>query len=118
MNLGIHHMCHSDLRNFVKLFIGLLNNINTDEIINHAQLTFHHCGTLEQYRNIHYTWFDRTVRDIAPAELLEPFRFTSHTYNDFTFNPLAIIDYIAGPNASKTWDETGNLIASNLLSYI
>ena|SRR2546423_678846 len=55
MNLGIHQMCHSDLRNFIKLSIGLLNNINADEIINHAQLTFQHCGTWEQYRNIHYT---------------------------------------------------------------
>lgn len=31
---------------------------------------------------------------------------------------MAIINRIAGVNASKIWDETGNLITTNLLSYI
>jgi len=118
MNLGIHRMCHSDLRNFVKLSIGLRNNVSAEEIINRACLAFQHRGTLNEYRNTHYTWFDHTVRDIAPAELLEPFRFTANTNTEFTFNSLTVMDRIAGINASHNWDETGNLIAFNLLAYI
>jgi hypothetical protein len=33
MNMGIHRMCRSDLRNFAKHSISLLNNVTSEEII-------------------------------------------------------------------------------------
>ena len=118
MNLGIHRMCHNDLRNFVKLSIGLNTNAKAEEIMSRARLAFQHRGTLDQYRNDNYAWFNRSVREIAPAELLEPFRFISNTNPEFTFEPLAIIDRIAGIHTTRIWEEMGNLIVSGLLSYI
>src|ERR1700738_1598767 len=118
MNLGIHRICHNDLRNFVKLSIGLNTNAKAEEIMSCARLAFQHRGTLDQYRNDNYAWFNRSVREIAPAELLEPFRFISNTNPEFTFEPLAIIDRIAGIHATRIWEEMGNLIVSGFLSYI
>lgn len=42
MNLGIHRMCRSDLRNIAKHSISLLNNVTSEEIISRARLAFKH----------------------------------------------------------------------------
>jgi len=118
MNMGIHKMCRSDLRNFVKHSISLLTNITSEEIISRARLAFEHRASLDQFRNINYAWFARSAREIAPAELLEPFRFPSNIKPEFTFNAFAIMERFAGHNAALRWDRDGNLLIPNLLNYI
>lgn len=118
INLGIHRMCRSDLRNFVKHSISLLNNVSSEEIISRARLAFEHRASLDQFRNTNYSWFARSAREIALAELLEPFRFQSNTNPDFTFDALAVMERFAGHNAAQQWDRDGNLLIPNLLNYI
>jgi hypothetical protein len=118
INLGIHRMCRSDLRNFAKHSISLLNNVTSDEIISRARLAFEHRANLDQFRNANYAWFARGAREIAPAELLEPFRFPANTNTNFTFNAFAIMERFAGLHAAQRWDRDGNLLIPNLLSYI
>jgi len=118
MNMGIHRMCRSDLRNFAKHSISLLNNVTSEEIISRARLAFEHRASLDQFRNTNYAWFARSAREIAPAELLEPFRFPSNIKPEFTFNAFAIVERFAGHHAAQRWDRDGNLLISNLLNYI
>ena len=118
MNIGIHKMCRADLRNFVKHSISLLNNVTSQEIISRARLAFEHRASLDQFRNTNYGWFARSAREIAPAELLEPFRFPSNIKPEFTFNAFAIMERFAGHNAAQRWDRDGNLLIPNLLNYI
>ena len=118
MNMGIKDMCHMDLRKFVKKSIGLLNNVTADTMISRARSVFLNRNHLNRFRNIHSSWFERSARDIAPAELLEPFRFNPVPEKKFTFNHLAVLERLAGPHAYETWLRDGSLIVPNLLQYI
>jgi len=92
--------------------------MTSEEIISRARLAFEHRASLDQFRNTNYGWFARSAREIAPAELLEPFRFPSNIKPEFTFNAFAIMERFAGHNAAQKWDRDGNLLIPNLLNYI
>jgi hypothetical protein len=87
-------------------------------MITRARLTFQHRADLDTFRNTNYTWFERSVRDIAASELLEPFRFTAKPTTGFTFNAFAVMERIAGPGSWQKWQQDGNLLVPNLLSYL